>query len=110
MRQVGDPYADNLAALIFGSQDMHAEPGSRLGYNKLVDIADLLDTDAELLLVEGSNFAKSLGKFPKEFQEYYDPIATEGTFVRPAIGGDKDYWRVKNPLTGILACSQLAAD
>jgi subtilisin-like proprotein convertase family protein len=30
----------------------------------------------------------------------YDPIATEGTFVRPATGGDEDYWRIKNPLTG----------
>src|SRR5262245_59254706 len=30
----------------------------------------------------------------------YDPIATEGTFVRPAASPEKDYWRVKNPVTG----------
>ena len=30
----------------------------------------------------------------------YDPIATEGTFVRPAVGGDQDLFRIKNPLTG----------
>ncbi len=30
----------------------------------------------------------------------YDPIATEGTFLRPASGGDQDYWRIKNPVTG----------
>ena len=33
-------------------------------------------------------------------QDDYDPIATEGTFIRPATGGDKDYWRITNPLTG----------
>jgi subtilisin-like proprotein convertase family protein len=29
----------------------------------------------------------------------YDPIATEGTFIRPATGGDTDFWRIRNPLT-----------
>ena len=33
-------------------------------------------------------------------QDDYDPIATEGTFVRPVLDGDKDYWRIKNPVTG----------
>jgi subtilisin-like proprotein convertase family protein len=32
-------------------------------------------------------------------QDDYDPIATEGTFVRPASDWDKDYWRIMNPLT-----------
>jgi len=30
----------------------------------------------------------------------YDPITTEGTFVRPALEFDKDFWRIKNPATG----------
>ena len=29
----------------------------------------------------------------------YDPIATEGTFLRPTTDWDKDYWRIMNPLT-----------
>ena len=33
-------------------------------------------------------------------QDVYDPIATEGTFLRPATGGDQDFWRIKNPGTG----------
>ena len=32
--------------------------------------------------------------------EEYDPIATEGTFLRPATGGTTDRWRIKNPATG----------
>jgi subtilisin-like proprotein convertase family protein len=30
----------------------------------------------------------------------YDPIATEGTFLRPISGGDQDFFRIKNPATG----------
>jgi subtilisin-like proprotein convertase family protein len=33
-------------------------------------------------------------------QDEYDPIATEGTFLRPTTSGDKDYFRIKNPVTG----------
>jgi subtilisin-like proprotein convertase family protein len=32
--------------------------------------------------------------------DVYDPIATEGTFLRPATGGTTDKWRIKNPATG----------
>jgi hypothetical protein len=74
LRQEGDPYADELAAKIFCDSSLQSEPGSRFGYNKLVDIADLLDTDAELLLLEHSTFRKTLDKFPEDFQKYYYPI------------------------------------
>jgi hypothetical protein len=30
----------------------------------------------------------------------YDPITTEGTFVRPVSGGDQDFFRIKNAATG----------
>ena len=33
-------------------------------------------------------------------QDEYDPITTEGTFVRPLIGSDQDFFRVRNPQTG----------
>jgi subtilisin-like proprotein convertase family protein len=33
-------------------------------------------------------------------QNTYDPITTEGTFLRSPTGWDNDYFRVKNPLTG----------
>jgi subtilisin-like proprotein convertase family protein len=32
--------------------------------------------------------------------DVYDPIATEGTFIRPVTGGITDTWRIKNPATG----------
>ena len=32
--------------------------------------------------------------------EEYDPISTEGTFLRPVTGGTSDKWRIKNPATG----------
>lgn len=33
-------------------------------------------------------------------QDDYTQVAAEGTFVRPASGGDKDYFRIKNVATG----------
>ncbi|HET9298299.1 MAG TPA: proprotein convertase P-domain-containing protein, partial [Candidatus Polarisedimenticolaceae bacterium] len=30
----------------------------------------------------------------------WDPVATEGTFVRPPTDGERDWFRIKNPLTG----------
>jgi len=30
----------------------------------------------------------------------YDPITTEGTFIRPALDSEKDLWRIKNQATG----------
>lgn len=32
--------------------------------------------------------------------EEFDPITTEGTFLRPPTGGTSDRWRIKNPATG----------
>ena len=33
-------------------------------------------------------------------QDDYDPVTTEGTFLRPEINPDKDFFRIKNPATG----------
>jgi subtilisin-like proprotein convertase family protein len=30
----------------------------------------------------------------------WDPVGAEATFVRPPVDGDKDWFRIKNPLTG----------
>lgn len=109
-RQHGDPYADDLAAKIFGEAAMHAEPGSRLGYNKLVDIADLLDTDGELLLIENSNFAKALGQFPKEFQDYYDPMEAPEWVDVTKLEMAADLWKANSlAMLGILYAASLPA-
>lgn len=110
MRQEGDPYADELAAKIFGASSMHAEPGSRLGYNKLVDIADLLDSDSELLLVENSNFAKALEAFPKEFQNYYDPMRAPDWVDVSKLELASELWKANSlSMLGILYAASLPA-
>ncbi len=109
-RQEGDPYADDLAEKIFGEGSMNAEPGSRLGYNKLVDIADLLDTDSELLLLENSNFSKALKQFPKEFQDYYDPMPAPDWVDITKLEKATDLWRTHSlPMLGILYAASLPA-
>jgi ER-bound oxygenase mpaB/B'/Rubber oxygenase, catalytic domain len=70
-RQQGDPEADGLAGLIFARP---ALARGRLGYNHLVDLADVLGTDAELLLIRDSNFGRQIEEFPPELQYYYNPM------------------------------------
>lgn len=109
-RQEGDTYADRLAAQIFGSPAMHAEPGSRLGYNKLVDIADLLDSDSELLLVDDSHFARSLSAFPKEFQDYYDPMPAPDWVDVTKLEMASELWKANSlAMLGILYAASLPA-
>lgn len=109
-RQEGDPYADDLAAKIFGEAAMNSEPGSRLGYNKLVDIADLLDSDSELLLLEGSNFQKVLESFPKEFQDYYDPMPCPDWVDVTKLEVAQGLWKENSLLMlGILYAASLPA-
>ena len=109
-RQEGDPHADQLAAKIFGEASMNAEPGSRLGYNKLVDIADLLDTDSELLLLNDSNFAKALKQFPAEFQDYYDPMPAPDWVDVTKLEMASNMWRTNSlAMLGILYSASLPA-
>ncbi len=110
MRQVGDVYADELAAKIFGESSMHAEPGSRLGYNKLVDIADMLDSDSELLMIKGSEFAKSLAAFPPEFQSYYQPEQAPEWVDVTKLEMASELWKENSlAMLGILYAASLPA-
>ena len=109
-RQEGDPYADELAGKIFGEASMNADSGSRLGYNKLVDIADLLDSDSELLLLEDSNFAKALKQFPPEFQDYYDPMPAPDWVDVTKLETAAEMWRTNSlAMLGILYAASLPA-
>jgi len=110
LRQEGDPYADDLAARIFNAPEMHAEPGSRLGYNKLVDIADLLDSDSELLLVDDSNFAAALGRFPKQFQDYYAPMPAPDWVDVTKLEMASELWKLNSlSMLGVLYAASLPA-
>ena len=73
-RQQGDEPADALARLIFSQSSGLAPAGSRLGYNRLVDLADMLSTDAELFLVKGSHLNGCFEAFPEALREYYEPM------------------------------------
>src|SRR5262245_22818565 len=55
--------------------------------------------------VDGSTASSSTGICTLERRRpgtsnTYDPITTEGTFLRSPTGWDNDYFRVKNPQTG----------
>ena len=70
-RQLGDPLADQLAEEIVMNQ--RGVKGGRLGYNRLIDLADKLETDPELVLVSESHLAKELNSYPPKERDWYDP-------------------------------------
>lgn len=72
-RQQGDSLADALAAKIFSTSSGLAPTDSRLGYNGLIDLADVLSGDAELLLIKDSNLARRLAQYPQELQDFFEP-------------------------------------
>ncbi len=73
-RQQGDGLADSLASLIFSQGSGLAPTSRRLGYNHLVDLADVLATDAELFLVKSSRLNACFHEFPEQLRQYYEPM------------------------------------
>ncbi len=109
-RQDGDPEADALAKLIFASPQGQAGPESRLGYNHLVDLADVLDSSPELLLVEGSNFNKDMSRFPEELRHYYNPMPAPAWVDSEKLRIASDLWKENSlAMLGILYAASLPA-
>lgn len=73
MRQVGDVLVDPMARRIIARTPFDPASG-RLGYHKLLGLADLLLQAPELLLLDGSLIGKELLDFPKDECEYFDPL------------------------------------
>src|SRR4030095_14838214 len=73
-RQTGDEAADTIAAQLFQPPSEGDQHGGRPGYNMLVDVADHLINDAELLLVDKSRLATWLRQVPEPLRTYYSPM------------------------------------
>ncbi len=80
-RQQGDPEGDALAAKVIMQRP--ASEGGRLGYNHLVDLADVLEANPELLLIHDSHLATELAVYPAEERNWYDPLPAP-SWVDPA--------------------------
>ena len=73
MRQVGDPEVDDLVEAVLpkdGSQSI-----GRLGYNRMLDLADQLLAAPSLTLVQGSRLSTHLREMPADLVDYFDPMA-----------------------------------
>ena len=51
-------------------------------------------------LADTSSGIATLERLRAGTTDTWDPVQSEGTFVRPAVDGDKDWFRIQNPLTG----------
>ena len=64
----GDPAVDKLVAEVLGEAGEFSNVG-RLGYNRVLDIADRLVDAPELALVSSSNVSRELNEYPKELTD-----------------------------------------
>ncbi len=72
-RMEGDPEVDLLVERILGPEETFSGVG-RLGYNRLLDIADILLDSPELCFVESSHTRQQLNTFPTQLVNYFDPM------------------------------------
>ncbi|MEI6714607.1 MAG: oxygenase MpaB family protein [Verrucomicrobiota bacterium] len=107
-RQDADDYGDTLAADIFSSPAITAS--GRLGYNKLISLADTLESDPELMIIPGSELATDMASFPEELRNYYAPMPApdwvdEGKLETAAI-----FWENNSlAMLGVLYAASLPA-
>lgn len=73
MRQIGDPDVDLMAERIIARTPFNPQSG-RLGYHKLLGLADLLLKAPELLLLDHSRIGQAFKSFPQDECEYFDPL------------------------------------
>lgn len=73
MRQIGDEQVDPMAERIITRTPFDPKSG-RLGYHKLLGLADLLLASPELLLLDKSRIGQDLKTYPEDECEYFDPL------------------------------------
>ena len=73
-RQIGDEEVDPLAVEILGGQDFGGQESGRLGYHRLLDLADRLIEAPELYLVDSSDVRREFDRMPEKFTRYFDPL------------------------------------
>ena len=71
-RQIGDAEVDPLAVEILSGQTFDQESG-RLGYHRLLDLADRLIEAPELYQVDDSLVRQEFDRMPQKFTRYLDP-------------------------------------
>ena len=107
-RQLGDPLADQLAEEIVMNQ--RGVKGGRLGYNRLIDLADKLETDPELVLVSESHLAKELNSYPPKERDWYDPTPAPAWVDGAKLQLAGSLWESNSlGMLGVLYASSLPA-
>ncbi len=109
-RLQGDEPADKLAGLIFSQTSRLAPTNSRLGYNHLVDLADVLATEAELFLVRDSKVNACFHEFPVELRAYYEPMPAPDWVEPERLHVASQLWRDNSlAMLGVLYAASLPA-
>ena len=92
MRMIGDVEVDPLAAQIIAGAPFDHVNG-RLGYHKLLGLADLLLQAPELMLLKDSQVGKALAQMPPQFVDYFDPIEVPAWVDQDKLDRAGEIWR-----------------
>ena len=106
-RREGDPEVDRLVEKLLDSGGDFSNVG-RLGYNRLLDIADKLVEAPELALVRSSAVAGQMRSHPRELVDYFDPIEAPPWVDQDKLSKAGGLWE-QNMLAilGALYCASL---
>ena len=106
-RMQGDPAVDKLVAEVLGEAGEFSNVG-RLGYNRVLDIADRLVDAPELALVSSSNVSRELNEYPKELTDYFYPTQAPEWLDESKLERASQLWD-QNMLAilGVLYCASL---
>ena len=107
--QIGMGEADTLAAQVLLSA-MSPAQGRKLDYNHLVDLADQMASDAELLLLGDSHLATCFAKYPEGLRGYYCPMPAPSWVDPEKIAIAAKLWTDNSlAMIGVLYASSLPA-
>ena len=109
LRHRTDPHADALASTLLAGDDARHDRG-RLGYNHLLDIADVLLESPELRHAPGSRVTASLQSLAPELVTWFDPIPLPEWVDEAALERASQLWMANMlPTLAVLYARSLPA-
>ncbi len=92
LRQVGDEVVDPMAEQIINEDDEYDHAIGRLGYQKLLGLADLLLKAPELLLLDDGRVGQAFKAMPKRFTDFFDPLVVPAWVDAKKLARASEIW------------------
>lgn len=108
-RLEGDTEGDALADRMLNSA-LAPAAGGRFDYNHLVDLADQLEANSELLLISDSHLTTCFANYPEGLRQYYSPMVAPAWVDRQKLKLASRLWHDNSlAMLGVLYAASLPA-